>query len=1253
MKASIKPDLIKKVLTEKGFDKAGFDREGYGRNGFNSEGFDREGFDVNGYNAKGYNRSGYNAEGYNAAGYDKEGFNKDGWDKEGYGRNGLNKAGFDREGYDKAGYDKDGYNREGYDREGRQQEGYDENGYDKKGFNKDGFDKDGFDREGFNYEGYNRSGYDPWGYNRQGYGKDGYHWSGYNADGYTREGKHWSDNPFEGDGNPFNVAKQDPFAEKGYIPFGAEWKPIKPPLGEPYQKTLEKYGAKPWTNEPPQKPTAPAPEDTGVIGPEDPMNTLKNHDVGQGDPKVPEGQENTTAPAGDIPEEDWPENSEDIPADQQVGTGDSNTFTYTDPETGETTTYEYEKGYTGPRQGDTQILVGKADGQTYELKFDAVKGKWVNTETGNDFNPDDFDRWQNDLAVDKERAAQDLKKMAERQDVNSKAIDKNQADWKRLEQMQKAADKYNIGEKGGPGDVDKAIQNMKDDMLAGKEVDQDKLERINKLIDNRIQGNTAADTGRRWEQDAWYKDIDSALKANAAMAKEVVTAEKDDGSISWLGMLARVMITAATGGGASLATAAGEITRQGVMDGALTVAEAMYRIKDSIDKGETDFQAVSKAIGLTVLGEEIGWLAGAAGGKLMNEMLERFPVFTNKAADFIEKGLLKIMKTDQIVSRGLGMVSKEGAEETLEQIQKRLTDLGAGMAEESVDKATSGIGRGIAGSADDIAKGAGKVVSGSGDDIARGGGKAVSGSGDDIARGGGKAASGSGDDIGKGAGKTASGSGDDIGKGAGKATPDSGGDMAKGGSAGDGPKAPDGPDAPGKAGAAGGDGPGEPGKPSSGGPDDSGVPGRTPEESIARGGRSAEDVMADPAAVAKAERTVKNNIEDFDKLPPAKQQELVRKQAEYKEHKLQAEEKPWNVADKVQRGEKLTVDDIMEMKADPTSMRTLKNIENVDGLGAELTTMEARQVKTEFNNLLNEKVYQPSYRDVQDHLSSRYKGSEIRIETVRTPDAQHNPWDINTDNDIIALRKVNGPNGPEWVEIPKSEWEDVYYKSFAKNTGFNVDDAARRFPDKNWAGMKDDATRYKEWAGMHEESPMDVFDPEAARDFSGQRTWMIKDGDLPGRPMIEATPDEIARGVETVNIDGKQMRTSSAYELARKGEGKLLDAEQLGMMEKNKINKYWNKGDSPADIMKNQTESMEQLSKTATAVQGLEKSYKGMGYKIGNMPDNMQQAIKVVNNNSLSPAVRAARLRELGYDTPGDFVEKLTSRMGAIRAARR
>ena len=1223
-----------------GFNKEGFDREGFGRNGFDPEGFDREGFDVNGYDRKGFNRQGFDAKGFDKQGFDKEGFNQAGWDREGYDRNGFDQNGWDREGYDKNGYDADGYDRDGFNREGQSQEGYDADGYDKKGFNEHGYDRDGYDREGFNYEGYNRSGRDPWGYDKQGYDKKGYHWSGYNADGYNRAGMHWSKNPYE-EGSPFNVDTRNPF-DGGIVDLGGRreaWNPTKPPLGEPYPRTVEKYGAKPWDDEipapQPEKPTIPSTEDSGVIGPEDPMNTLKHHGI---DNDVQTGQE------------------ERFPGDQIPETQSGNTFDYTDPETGATSTYEYEPGYTGPRHGERQILQGSGDGQTYEIEFDAVKGKWVNSETGNDFDPDRFESWQQDVAEDKRRAAIDLEKMGKREDATSKAIDKNLEDWRKLEQMQKVADKYNIGEPGGPGDVDKAIQNLKDDMLAGKELDQEKMDKIRRVIDNRIQGKTTADTGQRWEED-WFKNLGWALESNLATAREVFSGEKADGSISYLGTLAKLTMlvsTAGLAGPASLTYAA--------LDGGMNVAEAFFRMKDEIDKGGSDFRAVSKAIGTYVLGEQIGWLAGKGMGTLSNELMERFPAFTNKVADAIETGILKTRALNQMGSRYVGMVSKESAEEALDQINKRLVDIGSDEAAKGITKtAREKIGLSVADSFDDVSKGTGKTLGATDGmagrtaksategwtDVGESGGRAATSGTDDIARGGGKAASQADADGVPGTGRAASQADADGVPGTGKAGENFSDASAKSSATGgDVPGEP-----PGRP-PGGGDGPGEPpgSRPPGGGDDTPGEPDHLP---LNRGGRTPEEVLADPAAVTRAERTVQENIKDFDNLPPARREELIREQAIYEEYKMQAEERVWNLSEKVQRGEPLTVEEIMEMKSDPASMRTLKNLHETDGLGSQLTPQEARGIQMEFNRSMDENIHQPSYGAVEDHLRTRYPQNgpgEVRCRTVRTPGTEPDAWNVNTDNDVIAERLVHGPNGPEWVEVPRAEWEDTYYKAFAENSGFSPDEAARRFPDTDWANM-DEAAQVRQWARHHEEAAMDQFDLSAGRDFSDQRTWRIQDGNLPGRPMIEATPEEIQNGVDYVMVDGRPMRPSTGYELTQRGQGTMLDPEQLSLMETNKFDGYWNAGDTPAQVMRNQTEALEQMRKTANVAQTVESSYRNMGYRVEAMPDNMQQAIKVINNNDLSPAARAARLQELGYSSPGDFLNKVSSRIGAIRTA--
>ncbi|NPV91274.1 MAG: hypothetical protein HPY50_10945 [Firmicutes bacterium] len=1222
-----KEGFDKTGFNKEGFDKAGFNKEGFDKAGFNKEGFDKEGFDKSGFNKEGFDKAGFNKEGFdktgfNKEGFDKAGFNKEGFDKAGFDKEGFDKSGFDKEGFDKAGFDKEGFNKEGlkkedaekaapdkeepgkagsgkkaadkaevdkegpakdgYDKDGYDKDGYDRDGRDEYGFGKDGFnengvDKDGYDREGFDYEGYSCGGYDPWGYDKQGYDKDGYHWSGYNADGYNRSGRHWTENPYE-KGSPFDVitGSSSPFAEdrdviasvsveldeNGRIIGGKNladsWKPEKPPLGEPYPKTIEKYGAKPWTDEIPQigaeKPPVSKPDDTGVIGPEDPMNTLEKH--GLGGEKAPT---EAAQPQGEVPaagKEDLPtpvskpEDTGVIGPEDPMNTLNQHELggkTVDTPAVSDETPSDYGEPPAAagpssdglPQHGEKRILTGKTDGRSMEIEYNAKTGEWINTESGGIVDPDRFEQWQEDLAEDWSRSAEDLEKMGSRQDAHSKAIDQNLDDWQKLEQMQKAAEKHGIGEPGGPGDVDKAIQKLKDDMLAGKELDRDKMEQINKIIDDRITGATAADTGDRWEEVPWYKDLDSALKANLETAKELVTGEKDDGSISWLGMGARAAIGAATGG-----------TSEYVM----TVAEAMSRIKDSVDKGESDIRAVAKAIGQLILEEAGGELIGAAGGKAMKGFADTFPNFTQKAGDVAEKIGLAVAAGDLIASSKLGLISKQSAEEALSNLAKQMDDIGAGGLRKVFDDKVAEAGLKVA-SADDLAKAFGKGTAEGADDLGKAVGKAAAGSGDEIAGGAGRAA--------------------------------------------------DGPDLPAQKGAGAADEAAE-------------AAGKTaPVDRPASGARTEAEVLNDPRAVAKAEKSLQENMDGFDKMPDAKKQELIKEQAVYDEYQLQAEEKNWELADKVQRGEKLSVEDVLKMKSDPAAMRKLKEIQEIDGLGAELGDRGAKDLQIKYNETLNKNVYEPSYKDVRDALKDKY--GEVRVDTIRTPGKEYHPWDINTDNDIIAQYKVVRNGKEEWVEIPRGEWEDTYFKSYAQNSGFDPQDAAKKFPDEDWRKMSQ-AEQYRKWGELHGESPTDVYHPEGARDFSTQRTSML---------------------------DGQAPDKAAAAQAAR-GKGALLDSEGLGLMEKNKINHYWEKGD-----IKSQTEAMEQLRKASSQAQNLEQGYKNMGYKIADMPANMKEGIKAVNDNSLSPAVRAARLAELGYDSPGDFVDKLTSRIGALRAAQK
>lgn len=73
------------------------------------------------------------------------------------------------------------------------------------------------------------------------------------------------------------------------------------------------------------------------------------------------------------------------------------------------------------------------------------------------------------------------------------------------------------------------------------------------------------------------------------------------------------------------------------------------------------------------------------------------------------------------------------------------------------------------------------------------------------------------------------------------------------------------------------------------------------------------------------------------------------------------------------------------------------------------------------------------------------------------------------------------------------------------------------------------------------------------------------------------------------------------------GQRELLDAEAFGMMEKYKVNHYWEKGD-----IVNKTEALEQLRKAGNQIKNIEQGYKNMGYKISDMPSNMEKGLDII-----------------------------------------
>jgi hypothetical protein len=319
-------------------------------------------------------------------------------------------------------------------------------------------------------------------------------------------------------------------------------------------------------------------------------------------------------------------------------------------------------------------------------------------------------------------------------------------------------------------------------------------------------------------------------------------------------------------------------------------------------------------------------------------------------------------------------------------------------------------------------------------------------------------------------------------------------------------------------------------------------------------------------------------------------------QAEYDAYRAAAARKASEITTTVEGGGRLTREQVLEAMSDPATMRQLKDAPTA--VQRKLHYTQARE------------VYSPVYRDVIAFMEEKYPDVEFRMKALRTPRQKSL---INTDNDVVLLRKTTGPNGETyWEEVPAEEWSGKYHDSFSQRTGFDPEKARARFPEENWDTMTPRQQR-KAWAEKHGQETMDVTQPEAARAFSDQPTAMRPDWKPGARSPV--------------------------------AEGKLVDAEGLGFMERYKTARGWQEA-----TVREQSELMEQGAKAGALSKRLAaQSQARTGYRYG-YPKAFEQGLEIINRRELAPAVRDAALKNLGFRGGYvEFMDKLSSWMGGLR----
>jgi hypothetical protein len=340
----------------------------------------------------------------------------------------------------------------------------------------------------------------------------------------------------------------------------------------------------------------------------------------------------------------------------------------------------------------------------------------------------------------------------------------------------------------------------------------------------------------------------------------------------------------------------------------------------------------------------------------------------------------------------------------------------------------------------------------------------------------------------------------------------------------------------------------------------------------------------------------------------------ARDTAEYGAYRTGVMNQAGYVNGRVGTGQQLTPDEIRTVLRDPSVSRELKN--------------SRPDIQNAYQDTLEDQLYRPTNANTSRSLEKdllpgvqREFGPDakvkVEVDSVRTPGVRCSR--INADNDISGRVTVTDASGKVIAtrEIPAKDLAPVYNEKFAEAAGmlnkdgsFNLTKAKAEMPEVEWERLTKEQ-QLETFAKKHNQEVTDVYAAEAAVDF------------------------DAARGGGVSNVGQLKAGVSSAQ---------LADPAGLAQMEKFKINNWFDKGG-----IANQTEAYEQLAKMGNLTNDLTEAYQKLGYRAQDLPSNMQRAIEVAADRSLSPGARTIELQKLGFDGPGDLANKLSGRIEGLQ----
>ena len=286
----------------------------------------------------------------------------------------------------------------------------------------------------------------------------------------------------------------------------------------------------------------------------------------------------------------------------------------------------------------------------------------------------------------------------------------------------------------------------------------------------------------------------------------------------------------------------------------------------------------------------------------------------------------------------------------------------------------------------------------------------------------------------------------------------------------------------------------------------------------------------------------------------------------------------------------------IEIMQDPQKVRTLKNHAPIE-------------VQKAFENTRSS-LQKAHDADLVDWISKEYgiPPQNIKVDDFRTPGAEG--FSLNTDRDyrVVVRSGRKGANGEDmWIELPTKKWSNKSHEFFGKHTEKPANISA------------------EDWSRKCQQMPTDKHHIEASADYSDQ-----------------------ARDPKT----GELIKVKPNILKVKAGEGTLIDPEGLGNMYHEKVDAAIRDNNIP--------EAYAQSKKGVDSLKKVRKGYQKQGYKTGDLPKNMEEAMDIVMKAPVDDTATAARianvekqLKSLGFHNLKDFSNKVASQFKNLGNAKK